>query len=360
MESLEKWKNVRLDTPRLTLRPLRPEDAPDMFAYARDRDVGPMAGWSPHQSVEESRRLIQTFMETRSGLCLGIEHKEIGTLIGTISLAVDSHRPKVPGVLVMGYALSKSYWGQGLMPEAVRAMMDFGFRQWKLKAIVITHYPENQRSRRVIEKAGFQFDGLMRAYAVRYNGQTTDLMSYSLTAAEYYAIRAKENGYTLLLPEEMDPAFLEAYRQEWGRELMVHWSSELHGLTPQQWLERTIRVRTSPDPGRVPAVLYFFVGKDGYPLGAVQVREWLNESLLLTGGHIGYGLRPSARQKGLAPYLLGLALEKVRERGIFRVLLTCDDVNTPSAATIRDCGGTLENLVEDDDGSLVCRYWINL
>ncbi len=358
--SLEKYKNVRIGTPRLLLRPLTAEDAPDMFAYAQDPDVGPMAGWSPHQSVEESRRLIQVFRETRSGVCLGIEEKESGKIIGTISLAVDAHRPRVPGVVVMGYALSKAHWGRGLMPEAARAMLDFGFCQWKLSAVVITHYPENHRSRRVIEKTGFRFDGIMRAYAVRYNGAVTDLWSYSITAAEYYALRAKEQGYCLRLPEEIDPALRAEYRREWGREPMTPYAMGLQGLSEAAWLDKTIANRTRPAPGRVPSTLYLFVDHTGRPLGALALREHLNGALLLTGGHIGYGLRPTARGRGLAPFLLGLGLEKARELGIQRALVTCDDGNLPSARTIRDCGGVLENLVEDEDGELVRRYWVNL
>lgn len=94
-------------------------------------------------------------------------------------------------------------------------------------------------------------------------------------------------------------------------------------------------------------------------VGAVNLRHYLNEQLLLDGGHIGDGIRPSERRKGYATEMIRLALEKCRQLGIFRVLMVCDKDNTGSARSIQRNGGVLENEPEVE-GVVQQRYWITL
>lgn len=94
-------------------------------------------------------------------------------------------------------------------------------------------------------------------------------------------------------------------------------------------------------------------------VGAVNIRHCLNDSLLLNGGHIGDGVRPSERRKGIATQMIGLALEECRMLGIRRVLMVCDKENIGSAKSILHNGGVLENEVEVD-GVTEQRYWIEL
>ncbi|MBW4844407.1 MAG: GNAT family N-acetyltransferase [Lachnospiraceae bacterium] len=94
-------------------------------------------------------------------------------------------------------------------------------------------------------------------------------------------------------------------------------------------------------------------------VGAVNIRHYLNESLLLNGGHIGDGVRPSERRKGVATKMIGLALEECKKIGLDKVLMVCDKKNIGSAKSIVNNGGVLENeiLVE----SIVeQRYWISI
>lgn len=113
------------------------------------------------------------------------------------------------------------------------------------------------------------------------------------------------------------------------------------------------------EKGFVPATLYFLVDDTNRIIGSLHFRHELNEKLLVDGGHIGYGIRPSEREKGYACYMLGLALRITKEKGYKRVLVTCDQVNMASARTIEKNGGLLENIV-DVDGELTRRYWIEL
>ena len=93
-------------------------------------------------------------------------------------------------------------------------------------------------------------------------------------------------------------------------------------------------------------------------VGAVNIRHYLNESLLLDGGHIGDGVRPSERGKGIATKMISLALEECKKLGIYRVLMVCDKDNVASAKSIINNGGVLENEPEVD-GVIQQRYWID-
>lgn len=94
-------------------------------------------------------------------------------------------------------------------------------------------------------------------------------------------------------------------------------------------------------------------------VGAVNIRHRLNEHLLVSGGHIGDGVRPSERRKGYATKMIGMALEECKKLGISRVLMTCEKTNIGSAKSIMNNGGVLENEVLVD-GTLEQRYWIDL
>lgn len=93
-------------------------------------------------------------------------------------------------------------------------------------------------------------------------------------------------------------------------------------------------------------------------VGAVNIRHYLNEHLLLDGGHIGDGVRPSERNKGIATKMISLALEECKKLGIEKVLMVCDKDNIASAKSIMKNGGILENEVVVD-GVVEQRYWIN-
>ncbi|GAA3401270.1 GNAT family N-acetyltransferase [Paenibacillus hodogayensis] len=113
-------------------------------------------------------------------------------------------------------------------------------------------------------------------------------------------------------------------------------------------------------PGWVPHSTYWLVDEGDQVVGAVNIRHRLNEKLLNSGGHIGYGIRPSARRKGYASVLLRFALQKTKELGLDKVLVVCDKENTGSEKTILKNGGRLESEYRDEDGNVLRRFWIEL
>jgi predicted acetyltransferase len=112
--------------------------------------------------------------------------------------------------------------------------------------------------------------------------------------------------------------------------------------------------------GYVPASTYWLV-QGASILGQSSLRHHLSPSLKMIGGHIGYRIRPSARQQGHGARILALTLQKARQLGLPRVLVTCDLENTPSARIIEKNGGVLEgNLRYNPDGDVISHYWIDL
>ena len=112
--------------------------------------------------------------------------------------------------------------------------------------------------------------------------------------------------------------------------------------------------------GKVPDSTFFCLDEErDIFVGAVNIRHYLNERLLRNGGHIGDGVRPLERGKGIGTAMVGLALEECRKLGIDRVLMVCDRDNPASAKTIIRNGGVMENEIEVD-GVVEQRYWIEL
>lgn len=114
------------------------------------------------------------------------------------------------------------------------------------------------------------------------------------------------------------------------------------------------RMGHDPVEPQVPSDHWWIVDGDEV-LGFIAIRHRLNDYLLNHGGHIGYSIRPSRRRQGHASRAVGLALERCRELGIDRALITCENDNAASARTIENNGGVLEDVREG-----IRRYWIEL
>ena len=143
-----------LETERLILRTWAEDDAEELYKYAKDPDVGPMAGWPVHTSVENSREIIRSVLSAPEtyAVCL----KENGKPIGSIGL----HRNDLAeqdDEYELGYWIGKPYWGQGLIPEASREILRYAFEDLGMNRIWCGYYDGNEKSRKVQIKLGFEY-----------------------------------------------------------------------------------------------------------------------------------------------------------------------------------------------------------
>lgn len=148
-----------METNRILLRPWRDDDAEALFKYASDPEVGPRAGWPPHQSVEESREIIRTVFGGET--MWAVEWKETGEAIGCVgylpaassNLQIDENQCEV------GYWIAHPYWGKGICTEALQLVIDHCFNEKGFTILWGDYFLDNPTSGRVMEKCGFMDTG---------------------------------------------------------------------------------------------------------------------------------------------------------------------------------------------------------
>ena len=150
---------IRLETDRLILREWTLDDLDDFYEYAKNPDVGPRAGWLPHENKEQSLEILNKFIKDKK--TFAIVYKENNKVIGSLGIERYGAEDKLSEFFdyqgrEIGYVLSKDYWGRGLMPEAVKAVIDYCFNVLDLDFLLCGHFDFNNQSRRAQEKCGFK------------------------------------------------------------------------------------------------------------------------------------------------------------------------------------------------------------
>jgi putative acetyltransferase len=171
-----------IETERLILRGWRIGDLDDLYEYAKNPDVGSMTGWEPHSSKEVSLSFLKSFIENDERWAIVL--KENGKVIGSLKIYPDRDRGKYDARYI-NYVLSADYWGRGIMTEAVKRVIKYAFEEMNIDLISVFHYPHNIRSKRVIEKCGFQYEVTLRQTCKIYDGQVFDAVCYSILKSEY-------------------------------------------------------------------------------------------------------------------------------------------------------------------------------
>ncbi len=145
-----------IETDRISLRPWQDSDAGTLFKYASDPEVGPRAGWPPHQSVEESLEVIRTVFNDAT-CTWAIVLKETGEPIGAMGYgpSCDCKLPAREGEPTAGYWVARPYWNQGICTEALRLMIDHLRKTAEIPSLISGHFIDNPASGRVMEKCGF-------------------------------------------------------------------------------------------------------------------------------------------------------------------------------------------------------------
>ena len=151
--------STRLVTKRLILRPFTVDDAYDFFEYAKVEGVGERAGWVHHKDIEESKSIIKMFIEGNKTFAIVL--KDNNKVIGSLSVEeydedlLPEFKDKKGREL--GYVIAKDYWGRGLTPEAVKAVLSYCFVVLNLDFLCLGYFDYNQQSKRVNDKSGFSF-----------------------------------------------------------------------------------------------------------------------------------------------------------------------------------------------------------
>lgn len=176
---------VRLETDRLILRRYVIEDAEVMYRnWASIDEVTEFLTWPTHRSVDVTKEIVSGWIGRYDDPAFYnwvIELKEIGEVIGNIS--VVRHNDKVRSADI-GYCMGNRWWGQGIMPEAAGAVLEFLFTEVGINRIAAMHARENAKSGRVMQKIGMQYEGTLRQAGLRYHG-IVDEVWYSIIRDEY-------------------------------------------------------------------------------------------------------------------------------------------------------------------------------
>lgn len=145
-----------LSTERLILRPWEESDAEKLFEYAKNPDVGPIAGWPVHKNVEESLKIIRSVLSGAE--CYAVCKKGNNVAIGAVELKLNKSDDRNRcNECELGYWLGKPFWGKGYMPEAAKEILRHGFEDLGMKIIWCGYFDGNTKSKRVQEKLGFQY-----------------------------------------------------------------------------------------------------------------------------------------------------------------------------------------------------------
>ena len=174
----------QLETSRLLLRPLRKEDAADLFSYASDPAVAEYVLWHHHLSLSESKAQIRCARrQYRLGQpgSLALVEKQSGRMIGTIGYMWIDYSARSAEI---GYSLSREYWNRGLMTEALEELIRFSFQVLTLNRLEAQHDTRNPASGRVMEKCGMIREGVLRQ-RLKNKGVYIDTALYSILRREY-------------------------------------------------------------------------------------------------------------------------------------------------------------------------------
>ena len=171
---------MKLETLRLILRPITTLDAKDVYEYARSENVGKMAGFKPHESVDETISIIDSILKVDT---LAIVLKTTNKVIGTISL-----QEKLPKIFELGYSLSEEYWNKGITTEAVEELVDYAFKNKIADEINAGCFIENIASQKVLEKCGFMYVGIHKKDYYNYDNKYKDCKRYRLVRDEYMEV----------------------------------------------------------------------------------------------------------------------------------------------------------------------------
>ncbi len=182
---MKKIGTKRLETDRLILRRYTVADAADMYRnWASDPEVTRYLTWPCHTSPEATAELLEAWVmqyENGSYFNWAIELRDSGTVVGNISVVKLDENVNSAEI---GYCLGRAYWGNGIMPEALRAVTDYMFDEAEVNRLAAFHDVNNPKSGRVMQKAGMKYEGTLRQ-AGKNNQGICDMACYAILRSDH-------------------------------------------------------------------------------------------------------------------------------------------------------------------------------
>ena len=169
---------MRIETERLVLRPWREDDAADLYRFACDPEVGQAAGWAPHRDVADSLNVLRTILMKDQTWAITIKPSD--EPVGSVGV-FPGGQAEQHGEYEIGYWVARPFWGRGIAPEAVKALLSLYF-SFGAERMWCAHAETNARSRRVIEKCGFCY---------RFSAEWTAPIG-DVRTSRYYALEAED------------------------------------------------------------------------------------------------------------------------------------------------------------------------
>ena len=171
-----------LETPQLILRKWRMTDADDLFSIMKNSSVC-MGGWEPHSDINISIETLNKYIESDEQWA--VELKDNGKVIGCIRIYPDNNRGKFYAKSI-NYVLLEDYWGNGYMTQAVKRIIKYLFEEIDIDLLSAFHYPENIKSKKVLENCGFEYEVTIEQGCQRYDGTVFDAVCYSILKSDYF------------------------------------------------------------------------------------------------------------------------------------------------------------------------------
>ena len=298
---------MQYETKRLLLRPWQEADADALYRYASDPEIGPAAGWPPHTSVENSREVIRDILSAEGTFAVVL--KATGLPIGSIGIMRNANIPTDDREAEIGYWIGRPYWGQGLIPEAVRECLRICFDEQNCIRVWCAYFEGNEKSRRVQEKCGFRYHHTEENKPVSMLGESRTEHITVLEQDRWNLLRriqllpAYDHGETVcgLIREYLDALVEE---QPNFREYLMQQNYEQELLHPEE--------KYGMPEGR----LYLLLADD-QPAGCIGLRKLDRESCEIKRLYV----RPQYRNHGLAELLVQQILDDARQIGYRRILL---------------------------------------
>lgn len=330
---------IRLETAHLLLRPFCEDDLSDFYEYASVPGVGEMAGWPHHENIETSKGILKSFIEEKEVLAL--QHKNTGKVIGSLGLHYSwaNDDPRYSGMKSkeIGYVLARDYWGQGLIPEAVKTVIAMCFNEYDCEILTCGHFSTNNQSKRVIEKCGFRFEKQSVFHSKQLNVDYEDM--------KYVLLRSDWLGSCFIRSAQFSDAAALADT------LCCSWSAAFSEILTAEDLAKNVKLQKRTemfeDILKIDGI-HNIIAIDGKnPCGFCSYGKSRDNDPSDYGEIIAIHTKPEYWGKGVGKALMDRALLELRRQGYSQVILWTFERNSRARHFYEKYGFVNDGMIKD-------------